>query len=184
VASLMFPDNTVLINFAIINRMDLLERLANGNGQWCATVSGECAESARYPGLAALSAAEKIFGEALYPNPAEHQDVQVLRNQLASPGDPPSKHLGEAETVAIITRRRLSCFLLLTIATRPASPRGTASPSPVPGACCKLLTGKSGSMPTRSGDTYRPLRLTIEERHQAYGIAQPSISGSQCEAFG
>jgi predicted nucleic acid-binding protein len=112
VASLMFPDNTVLINFAIINRMDLLERLANGNGQWCATVSGECAESARYPGLAALSTAETIFGEPLYPNAAEHQDVQVLRDQLASPGDPPTKHLGEAETVAIITRRRLSCFFV------------------------------------------------------------------------
>ena len=53
-ASLMFPDNTVLINLAIINRMDLLEKLANGNGQWCATVAGECAESAAYPGLSAL----------------------------------------------------------------------------------------------------------------------------------
>lgn len=69
----MFPDNT------IINRMNLLEKLANGNGQWCATVASECAESAGYPGLAALSAAEDIFGEPLYPNPAEHQDVQVLR---------------------------------------------------------------------------------------------------------
>ncbi len=106
----MFPDNTVLINFAIINRMDLLQKLANGNGQWCATVAGECAESAGYPGLAALGAAEDIFGEPLYPDPAEHQDVQVLRNQLASPGDPSTKHLGEAETVAIITRRRLACF--------------------------------------------------------------------------
>jgi hypothetical protein len=82
VASLMFPDNTVLINFAIINRMGLLEKLANGNAQWCATVAGECAESAGYPGLAALSAAEEIFGEPLYPTPAEHQDVQVLRNQF------------------------------------------------------------------------------------------------------
>lgn len=36
----------------------------------------------------------------------------MLRNQLASPGDPPTKHLGEAETVAIITRRRLSCFFV------------------------------------------------------------------------
>jgi hypothetical protein len=62
--------------------------------------------------LAALSAAEGIFGEPLYPNPAEHQDVQVLRNQLASPGDPPTKHLGEAETVAIITRRRIFCFFV------------------------------------------------------------------------
>jgi len=90
-ASLMFPDNTVLVNFAIINRMNLLAKLANGNGQWCATVAGECAESARYPGLAALSAAEEIFGEPLYPDPAEHQDVLVLRNQLARPGDPPTK---------------------------------------------------------------------------------------------
>jgi hypothetical protein len=31
VTVLMFPDNTVLINFALINRMDLLARLANGN---------------------------------------------------------------------------------------------------------------------------------------------------------
>ena len=108
----MFPDNTFLINFAIINRMDLLEKLANRNGRWCATVASECAESARYAGLAALSAAEDIFGEPLYPDPAEHQDVQVLRNQLARPGDPPTKHLGEAETVAIIARRRLSCFLV------------------------------------------------------------------------
>jgi hypothetical protein len=106
----MFPDNTVLINFATISRMDLLEKLANGNGQWCATVAGECAESAGYPGLAALSAAEGIFGEPLYPSPAEHQDVQVLRNQLASPGDRPTKHLGEAETVAIIMTPALLLF--------------------------------------------------------------------------
>jgi len=109
---LMFPDNTVLINFAIINRIDLLERLANGHGQWCATVASECAESARHPGLAALSGVEESFGEPLYPDAAEHQDVRVLRNQLASPGDPPTKHLGEAETIAIIVRRRLSCFFV------------------------------------------------------------------------
>jgi len=30
----MFPDNTVLTNFALINRMDLLRRLANGKGRW------------------------------------------------------------------------------------------------------------------------------------------------------
>lgn len=47
----LFPDNTVLINFALINRMDLLNRLANGNGRWCATVAAECAESARHPHL-------------------------------------------------------------------------------------------------------------------------------------
>jgi predicted nucleic acid-binding protein len=108
----MFPDNTVLINFAIINRMDLLERLAHGNGRWCATVATECAESARRPGLAALDGAGGIFGEPLFPEDAEHQDIRVLRDQLAGPGDPPTQHLGEAETIAIIVRRRLSCFFV------------------------------------------------------------------------
>lgn len=106
----MFPDNTVLISFAIINRMDLLERLAKGNGQWCATVAAECAESAKQPGLAALRGAGEIFGEPLFPDEAEHQDVRVLRDQLAGPGDLPTRHLGEAETLAIIVRRELRCF--------------------------------------------------------------------------
>jgi predicted nucleic acid-binding protein len=110
--ALMFPDNTALINFAIINRVDLLERLANGNGQWCATVATECAESATRPGLAALNGAQAIFGEPLTPDQAEHQDTRILRDQLASPGDRPTQHLGEAETVAIIVRRQLSCFFV------------------------------------------------------------------------
>jgi len=109
---LMFPDNTVLTNFALLNRMDLLSRLANGNGRWCATIATECAESARRPELAALSGAAEIFGEPLFPDQAEHQDVLVLRDQLASPGDPPSKHLGEAETIAIAVRRQLKCFFV------------------------------------------------------------------------
>lgn len=110
--ALMFPDNTVLINFAIVNRMDLLERLANGNGRWCATVATECAESARQPELAAMNEANEIFGEPLFPDAAEHQDILVLRDQLASPGDQPTQHLGEAETIAIIVRRQLSCFFV------------------------------------------------------------------------
>jgi predicted nucleic acid-binding protein len=108
----MFPDNTVLINFAIINRMDLLERLANGNGRWCATVATECAESAKRPELAGLDGAGEIFGEPIFPDEAEHQDVRVLRDQLAAPGDLPTQHLGEAETLAIIVRRRLRCFFV------------------------------------------------------------------------
>jgi predicted nucleic acid-binding protein len=109
---LMFPDNTVLTNFALINRMDLLSRLANGNGRWCATVAAECAESARRPELAALDGAAEIFGDALFPDQAELQDVRVLRDQLAGPGDPRTKHLGEAETIAIAVRRHLNCFFV------------------------------------------------------------------------
>jgi len=67
VAKLLFPDNTVLINFALINRMDLLERLANGNGHWCATVASECTRSSREAGLEALADAPEIFGAPWYP---------------------------------------------------------------------------------------------------------------------
>lgn len=110
--ALLFPDNTVLINFAIVNKMDLLQRLANGSGRWCATVAMECAESALEPGLAALNGAVDIFGEPLFPDAAEHQDIRILRDQLASPGDRSTQHLGEAETIAIIARRQLSCFFV------------------------------------------------------------------------
>lgn len=125
-ALVTFPDNTVLINFAIINRMDLLERLANGNGRWCATVAAECSESAKLPGLAALDGAGAIFGEPLFPDQAEHQDVLVLRDQLASPGDKPTAHLGEAESIAIIVRRRLRCIFVTDDrdATRVAAQNG------------------------------------------------------------
>jgi predicted nucleic acid-binding protein len=108
----MFPDNTVLNNFAIINRMDLLARLTNGNGRWCATVAAECAQGALRPELAALDSAREIFGEPLFPDAAELQDVRVLRDELAGPGDRSTDHLGEAETLAIVTGRRIRCFFV------------------------------------------------------------------------
>jgi predicted nucleic acid-binding protein len=112
VTTLLFPDNTVLVNFAIISRLDLLSRLAHGNGQWCATVARECAQSAKHPGLAALAGAGEIFGEPLYPDAAELQDATILRDELAGPGDTRYAHLGEAETLAIIIRRRPVCFFV------------------------------------------------------------------------
>jgi len=106
VPDLLFPDTTVLINFAIINRMDLLQRVTNGRGRWCATVEFECARSAQKPGLGALDEAPGIFGSAWYPQTrAEHVDVQTLRVGLARPGDSRRQHLGEAETLAIMIGR-------------------------------------------------------------------------------
>lgn len=111
-AVLLFPDNTVLINFAIISRLDLLERLANGNGAWCASVAQECEASAAQPGLGALEQASAIFGDPWYPQDAEYVDTMTLRQELASPGDGPKKHLGEAETLAIMLRRQVSGFFV------------------------------------------------------------------------
>jgi hypothetical protein len=107
---LMFPDNTVLVNFAIINRMDLLGRLVRDNGRWCATAARECERSADVAGLAALDDAREIFGDPLFPDQAELQDTVIIRDELAGPGDSRYQHLGEAETLAIVTRRGLTCF--------------------------------------------------------------------------
>lgn len=110
---LLFPDNTVLINFALISRMDLLERLANGHGRWCATVASECAKSALEPELGSMTLATNIFGLPLYPESgAERIDIEALRIELAQPNDPPHKHLGEAETLAIMARRGFEGFFV------------------------------------------------------------------------
>jgi predicted nucleic acid-binding protein len=103
--SLFFPDNTVLINFAIIRRIELLEELANGTGRWCLSVSQECAKSARIHGLEALKSVRDFLGDPLEPTPAELLDTRVLRDSMASPGDPSTKHLGEAETIAVVVSR-------------------------------------------------------------------------------
>lgn len=101
-----FPDNTALINFHIISRWDLLQAAVDGSGRWCGSVSRECRESAEaaYPGM--YSAAAVIFGEPIYPEPAEHLDARVIRSNMADPtDDSPTRHLGEAETVAIARSR-------------------------------------------------------------------------------
>jgi predicted nucleic acid-binding protein len=104
---LVLPDNTVLVNFALINRMDLLARLV-ANGAWCASVAAECDASAAQPGLASMAEAYEIFGEPLRPESVtEHVMIQTLRTLLARPGEARHRHLGEAETLAIMSCRSL-----------------------------------------------------------------------------
>lgn len=109
-AKIFLPDNTVLINFAIIRRMDLLAELLNGQGSWCISIARECQKSQTYyPDLVLANA---IFGAPLTPDRVEYEDTRTLRDSMASPGDPNTKHLGEAETIAIISRRRIDGFFL------------------------------------------------------------------------
>lgn len=107
---LFLPDNTVLINFAIIRRMDLLAELLKGQGAWCVSIARECAKSQAYH--PDLDQAGAMFGSPLVPTAAERIDTNILREAMASPGEPATQHLGEAETIAIITARRLDCLFL------------------------------------------------------------------------
>lgn len=112
-AKLFLPDNTVLVNFALIHRMDLLGELIKTQGCWCISVARECRNSAAVdPKYADMAQASAIFGTPLVPDQAEHVEIRTLRETMASPGEPATKHLGEAETVAIMSRRHIDGFFL------------------------------------------------------------------------
>ncbi|MFZ2243098.1 MAG: hypothetical protein WAV90_26680 [Gordonia amarae] len=110
---IVFPDNTALINFALIGRMDLLETLVGQNGRWCRTVSEECDDWSRKPNLADMQRAHDIFGEPLAPeNPREHATMLRYRDMLRTPGQPWTQNLGEAETLAIIECRNIQVLFV------------------------------------------------------------------------
>jgi predicted nucleic acid-binding protein len=105
VSTFFFADNTVLVSFAHINRIDLLRNLVKDSGRWCPTVRGECRRSAQQPGLQSLSQAEQLLGTPIAAIGDEMSQAFTLRDQMAAPGDNRYKHLGEAETLAIMTSR-------------------------------------------------------------------------------
>lgn len=110
---LQFADNTALINFCLVGRLDLLEQLMNGRGAWTATVKIECEESANYPGCADLAIVHQFLGEPYAPETDdERKAIEEMWEFLRVPGDGPERHLGEAETVAIITTRSLPAIVV------------------------------------------------------------------------
>lgn len=102
---LVLPDTTVVRNFALLHRMDLLEDLVGSRAAWCGTVATECDAQARLPELGDMALARRIFGLPWMPSDAEHIEVTMLRERLASPGDGRYTHLGEAETIVLASRR-------------------------------------------------------------------------------
>ena len=61
----LFPDNTVLCNFAAVDRLDLLRAVLDGRGRWTAAVAYEASQSANVlPALHRL-ASDGWLGEAI-----------------------------------------------------------------------------------------------------------------------
>jgi hypothetical protein len=61
----LFPDNTVLCNFAAVDRLDLLRSVLAGRGRWTEAVAYEATRSASYvPALKGLLA-DCWLGEAI-----------------------------------------------------------------------------------------------------------------------
>ncbi len=107
-----FPDNTVLIYFALMGRQDLLAELLNGRGAWTITIEAECRRSSSVEGLAGLKTFFAELGDSIVPTPSERAETALIRSRLARPGDTARDHLGEAETMAVVNGRGLSAIFL------------------------------------------------------------------------
>ncbi|MFD4323333.1 hypothetical protein ACFWQC_01775 [Nocardioides sp. NPDC058538] len=100
-----FPDNTALINFHILRRWDILKHLVTGKAAWVGSVASECSQSQNHGHMGMYDQAHSIFGEPIQPDGAEYVDICILRDQMAGPGDGLTQHLGEAETITVVSSR-------------------------------------------------------------------------------
>lgn len=102
----LFPDNTVLCNFAAVDRLDLLRTVLDGRGRWTEAVAYEASQSTRvFPGLGELSA-DRWLGDTIeIDDESEIQQINAIRRAVfGGTDDAPLKHLGEAQTCFVILK--------------------------------------------------------------------------------
>ena len=97
-STFLFPDNTVLCNFAAVERLDLLQAVLNGRGRWTAAVAYETSKSTRFlPALTSLATGGWLEEPIEITADADVQHVnRVRRAVFGGTDDEPLKHLGEA----------------------------------------------------------------------------------------
>lgn len=109
-----FPDTTVLINFAVIGRLGLLAMYLRGCGRMTQAVRGEIRRSAeRVPNIVGLDFDAEFGKSIVLDTDSDIRGVQNLRKRFARRGDAATKHLGESETLHVMTTReeyRMSRF--------------------------------------------------------------------------
>ncbi|MGW5663282.1 hypothetical protein ACWEWG_24750 [Streptomyces sp. NPDC003758] len=102
-----FPDNTVLCNFAAVDRLSLLEKVLDGRGRWTQAVAAEAEQSTRYwPRLSQVVDGGWLGEPIEIDDPVETALVDRIRRVVFA-GSPsrPLQHLGEAETLVVIEHR-------------------------------------------------------------------------------
>jgi hypothetical protein len=106
VTSWVFPDTTVLCNFAAVRRLDLLQSVLLGNGRWTEAVAYEVERSSRiYHDLATIGR-DGWLGEPIeIVDPADAAQVERIRRAVFGGTElQPLQHLGEAQTCHILQR--------------------------------------------------------------------------------
>jgi hypothetical protein len=104
VTEFLFADNTVLCNFAAVERLDLLRSILAGRGRWTEAVAYEAHRSAAYlPALRALPLEGWLDLPIAISDEADVRQVERLRRAVfGGTHDRPLRHLGEAQTCYLI----------------------------------------------------------------------------------
>lgn len=103
-SQIVFPDNTVLCNFAAVHRLDLLRDWLRGRGRWTDAVAHEANLSARYlPDLRTLET-EGWLGIPIEIVDATAIEAVERKRRIVFGGSvaEPRKHLGEAQTCYLL----------------------------------------------------------------------------------
>src|ERR1700735_2869876 len=100
----LFPDNTVLCNFAAVDRLDLLRSVLGMRGRWTEAVAYEASNSAAImPPLLRLGSEGWLNEPIEITDPADVQKIARIRRAVfGGTDDQPLKHLGEAQTCYVI----------------------------------------------------------------------------------
>jgi predicted nucleic acid-binding protein len=103
----LFPDNTVLCNFAAVERLDLLKSVLNGRGRWVEAVAREAQRSAaKLPALRVLSLEGWLDEPIEVTDPSDIRNIERLRRLFGGTNAEPRKHLGEAQSIYVILNWR------------------------------------------------------------------------------
>lgn len=114
--TLIVADTCSLVNFAAVNRMDIVEATLRRRAHWTQAVEFEVrCMAARYPSLKPL-VDDRWLGEAVeLDTDADYDEIGRIRTALGGTTSDPLQHLGEAESIrAIQSRTELSGAILLT----------------------------------------------------------------------
>lgn len=104
-SQLVFPDNTVLCNFASVGRLDLLRDWLRGRGRWTDAVAHEARCSAHHLPSFLTVEAEGWLGEPIEITDVEAVGKVEVKRRVVFGGllREPRKHLGEAQTCYLLS---------------------------------------------------------------------------------
>lgn len=103
----LFPDNTVLCNFAGVGRLDLLEGWLRGRGRWTEAVALEARKSANHlPNLHRLLRDSWLGDPIEFDSDDDLQRIELLRRDVFGGTSAHAlQHLGEAQTCHLLQTR-------------------------------------------------------------------------------